>query len=201
MRRLACVPALRLPQRPQRLCPGLISGARASRICVPFCRPAFSYIEAVISMSIMAVGLTAGMRLYGSYARGKQVDSECEVARELAMGLASEIVGKPFEDPTAAAGSFGLESGESNRASFDDVDDFDTWSESPPALPGGAPLAPGCHVGYTRSVVVDNVVPTALATTAADGSTAAKCIRVKVERNGRVVTQLTIFRFRNGAYD
>jgi type II secretory pathway pseudopilin PulG len=179
----------------------VLAGFRISDFGFRFSVAAFSYIEAVVAIFILGLGVTAGMNLYGSYARAALSDQEALAGRELAAGLMSEILAKYFEDPTATGRLFGPEALELSRADYDDVDDYNGGSQSPPANPDGSPLAPGVYDGYTRSVVVQNVNPTNLTQSAANGSTAAKRITIKITRRGRDVTILTGYRYRNDAYN
>jgi type II secretory pathway pseudopilin PulG len=160
----------------------------------------FSYIEAVIALLILSVGLTAGLHLYGSYARGAIIDAEAIVAGELAAELMGEIMSQPYEDRAAAVGSFGLGAGETTRSDFDDVDDYDDWSEDPPAYPDGTAL-PNLPPGYVRSVVVRNVLPGFLDSVISDGMSPIKRITVTVTRNGKQCAQLVAFRARHDAMD
>lgn len=164
-------------------------------------RPAFSYVEALISVVILGTGIVAGLHLYGSFARGMVIDSETAVAQQLAADLMAEIMNQAFEDPALAVGSFGPGGDESTRRDFDDVDDYDGWTESPPADPDGAPLAGGVYTGYQRQVTVWNVDPATLSTPAGDGTTAAKAIQVVVSRNGRQRAVVTAHRTRHRAYE
>jgi hypothetical protein len=154
-----------------------------------------------VATLILGIGVTAGMNLYGSYARAALSDQETIAGRELASGLMSEILARSFEDPTATGRLFGPEALELTRADYDDVDDYNGWSQNPPANPDGTALAPGVYDGFTRSVVVQNVQPANLTLTASNGSTAAKRVTIKITRRGRDVTTLVGYRYRNDAYN
>ncbi len=189
----------------------------SSRPCTPFLRrtprlaghdsrpprrsPAFSYVETIMSVVILGTGIVTGMQLYGSYARGMLIDSESLVAQQLAADLMAEVITKDFEDEAFPPGSFGRGGGETARRDFDDVDDYDTWSEMPPADLDGNPLVAGAYDGYQRSVRVWNVDSADLSTVRGDGSTAAKVIEVTVTRNGKLRAQLIAHRTRHSGYD
>ena len=95
-----------------------------------------------------------------------------------AEALLEEIVSKEFEDPQLGQGSFGRE--EKSRIFYDDIDDYDSMSNSPPVHRDGTQLDE--LSGFTRTVVVENV--SSLAPNAvkpmADGSTNLKRIKVVV---------------------
>ena len=155
-------------------------------------RGGFSYIEAVVSTSILAVGIVSALHLYGSYAKGSLYAKETAAAHELAAGLMAEIAAQPFEDAEYAPGTFGGEAGEAVRADFDDVDDYDKWTEDPPEARDGTKLTG--YDGYVRGVEVYNVEPSDLSTPAADGSTDAKRIVVTVMRSQRPRGRLELIR-------
>ncbi len=154
-----------------------------------------------MSVVILGTGIVTGMQLYGSYARGMLIDSESLVGQQLAADLMAEVLTKDFEDGVFPPGSFGRGAGETTRRDFDDVDDYDTWSETPPADLDGNPLAAGAYDGYQRSVRVWNVDSADLSTVRGDGSTSAKVIEVTVSRKGKLRAQLIAHRTRHSGYD
>ncbi len=166
------------------------SDARARR------RRGFSYVEAVLSTLILGGGIATGLQLYGTFARGASVSVEGMVAQQLASDLLAEIVAKDFEGSV-----FGPAASETTRRDFNDVDDYDTWTESPPEDLDGNPLDAVAYAGYERLVRVINVDQTDLKTVAADNSTAAKAIIVIVSRHGKERVRLTAIRTRHDGYD
>ena len=95
-----------------------------------------------------------------------------------------------FEDPDLGAGSFGTE--EASRSAYDDIDDYDGLSNSPPERINGTALSD--YGGVTRSATVDNVLLTDPdpVTPEADGSTDFKRIRVTVAWTGGGGGELTL---------
>ena len=116
-------------------------------------------IEATLSIVIVGVMLVAGLNTLGSTRMTQHKLGYGIRAAALAEDLMSEILQQYYEDPDLAPGSFGrsiAEDDEGDRTLFDDVDDYDGWSASPPQDRDGAPLV-GAN-GYTRSVSVDWVL-------------------------------------------
>ena len=139
-------------------------------------------IEAVVAIVALAIAIPPLLGLYREVAAHAVEDTNQRVALTYAMALLEEVVSKEFEDPESAAGSFGTEEG--SRAAYDDVDDFDGLSNTPPTRIDGTSLSE--YGGFTRSVTVTNVTaadpdPT---TPETDGSTEFKRVEVTVTWTG-----------------
>jgi MSHA pilin protein MshD len=154
-------------------------------------------VEAVISILIISVMLVAALRTAASSARGGQVQQTRCQGPALAQRLLEEILSRRYaeSDETEAIGP---EVGESTRASFDDVDDYDDYTEKPPCDRDGTPLA--SLSGWERSVVVRYVDPEDPDVVV---RTDAGLKRIEVtakDPQGRTMT-LTALRSHYGAYD
>jgi Tfp pilus assembly protein PilV len=90
-------------------------------------------MEVVVSTLIVGVMTVAALNGLGSTTRSSELAGNRGIAAGLADDLMAEILSAPYSDPSGTA-VFGLESGESNgsRAAFDDVDDYNGWTEQPP---------------------------------------------------------------------
>jgi hypothetical protein len=66
----------------------------------------------------------------------------------------AEILQLPYQDPQGGT-TFGAESGET-RTTFDDLNDYNGYSESPPKSKDGSPLPD--VTGWTRQVTITRVV-------------------------------------------
>ncbi len=131
---------------------------RARAVTIRRTPDGFSLLEAVISTVLVGVLLVAALRTVGASVFTQYRASERATAQMLADGLMVEILGKNYKAPGSAS-SFGRESGESStsKASYDDVDDYQGWSESPPQRPDGTAMPD--LAGWQRSVAVDWVDP------------------------------------------
>jgi len=117
----------------------------------------FTMIEAVVSVLIVAVLLTASLYATGAAGTLRYKTADGAIGSFLASGLMGEIMTLAYEDPNKVP-VFGLEPGESpaTRSNYDDVDDYNGWTESPPADRNGVAL-PGLS-GWQRSVKVEWVM-------------------------------------------
>ena len=103
---------------------------------------------------IVAVLLVAALSVVGGVSRTYAVTDEKAKAFLLAADLMNEILRAPYEDPNGSA-VFGLETGEGSvtRSAFDDVDDYDNWTETPPAAKDGTAYTG--LTNWTRTVQVE----------------------------------------------
>lgn len=113
----------------------------------------------------------------------------------LADEMMREMRSKAFEDPQTPA-TFGPEEG-TVRRNYDDVDDYDGWTRSPPDTIEG--IAMTQYAGYRIRVTVVNVTQSDLnpAVPPADGSTPFKRIAVVVSSPEVVVSNVSVV----GRYD
>jgi prepilin-type N-terminal cleavage/methylation domain-containing protein len=144
--------------------------------------------------STMIVGMLAVATLNGLGAATRSADSvgNRAIAAGLADELMSEISQQPYSDPNGSA-VFGREGGESAspRSAFDDVDDYDAWTASPPQYRDGTVIPD--RTNWRQRVVVTRVVPaTPTITSATDQG--MKRIRVTIEFKSQVLADQTTFR-------
>jgi hypothetical protein len=154
--------------------------------------PGFSVIEAVLSTLVIGVMLVAVLNTVGA-ARTAQVWNADHVrAAHLAGTLLAEIVDRAYAEP-AEQRLFGPEASEllARRSAYDDVDDYNGWSKSPPEGDDGAAI-PG-YTGWTRSVAVAWVTPADPSATSLV-ETGLKRITVTVSRRGVKLAEITALR-------
>jgi MSHA pilin protein MshD len=114
----------------------------------------FSLAETFVSVLLVGVSLAASMQTVGAVLRQRSSTNDDTVAALLAQQLLSEVLSRPYLEPDDTP-SFGPESGEDARADFDDVDDYDGWTESPPTDEEGTAL--DGLAGWSREVLVEEV--------------------------------------------
>ena len=147
-------------------------------------------IEAVTAILVLGIAIPPLVALFTEIAAHSVDDTYQGVAATYVDALMEEIVSKAFEDPDEASGSFGTEEG--SRSAYDDIDDYDGLSNSPPKRLDGTDLDD--YGGLTRSVTVDNVTaadPDPI-TPEVDGSTEFKRIKVTVTWTGGKGGELTL---------
>jgi type II secretory pathway pseudopilin PulG len=155
-------------------------------------RAGFTLVEAVISILIVSVMLTAALHTVGASTRSQRLLADRATGGMLAQDLMNEIIGLDYED-AAVPNLLGTEPSEndSTRLEFDDVDDYDGWMASPPQYRDGTPMP--VDTDYRRTAHVEWVKPTDVTDTVASDS-GVKRIVVEVTFGGRLITRLTSFR-------
>ena len=156
-------------------------------------RGAFTIAEAVISMIIVSVMLTAALRVavYSVTAQARAADRQ--TGRLLVQSLVDEAMAKPYEDPDGSP-VFGLETeAAAVRSGYDDFDDYNGLVESPPKNADGTAIAG--LTGWTRTAVVEWVrLSDPMQTTGSESG--AKRITVTATHNGAKVASLVAVRTR-----
>ena len=100
----------------------------------------------------------------------------------------------PVIDPETGVDTFGAEGGESAVADFDDVDDFDTQSFSPPVDLNGTSLA--AFSAFTQQITVENVSATNLDQVVGDHTSDFIRVTVTILKNGRQISSASWIRAR-----
>ena len=152
----------------------------------------FTLVEAVMAMLVVSILLVAALRATGGSARIQYKNAERATARMLADSMMSDVLTLPYEDPYVTP-LFGRESGEttSSKSNYDDLDDFNGWTEAPPQWKDGSTMSN--LSGWRVTVTVDRVrAATPTATTSTESG--AKRVTVKVLHNGYTVLTKVAFK-------
>jgi hypothetical protein len=146
-------------------------------------RRASSLAELVVTTVLVGVLMTAALSSTGQSLLSQRKCGDRVIGRYLSQSLLADIQAKTFKDPDAIVPLLGLDLGETLglQSSYDDVDDYHGYSESPPKKPDGTPLSG--YAGWSRTVEVESLDPVTLAvSTSAD--TGIKRIKVTAAYNG-----------------
>lgn len=149
---------------------------------------AFTIVEAMISTIIVAMMFVAALNTVGASRVTQYKASQVIRGQLMAESLLSEILQQSYEDPDGTP-IFGLETGElgTTRAAWDDVDDYEEFTESPPATKDGTVLTNA--TGWERQVRVEWVAASD-PTTAQTAETGIKRVVVTVRYTGSPQTSL-----------
>jgi len=154
---------------------------------------AFTMVETLMCILLVGGLLCVALNTVGATTVGQQNTAERGHAQLLAAALMSEIMQQSYADPDPSPvfGREPLEIGLS-RALFDDVDDYDAYSDSPPQHKNGTEMSD--QEGWTRTVAVEFVRPSDLLT-AVGLEYGVKRITVTVGRvgdNGEIASMVAV---------
>jgi len=122
----------------------------------------FTLVEILISVVILAMAIVPFIGVFTSGIKGGGVAQKIVIGNNLVQDLMEEIRSKKFdEDPGSptSPGQLGPEQQESRDNTppnnFDDVDDYNGYSDSPPEEVDGTVMAE--YSEYSRSAIVEYV--------------------------------------------
>jgi hypothetical protein len=153
-----------------------------------------TFVEMAISVILVAVMLVVALKMVGAARVDHRILYDRRSGDQLAQGLMTEILRQDYADADSGPDSFGVDAGEESTESrhlFDDVDDYDGWSASPPQQKDGTEMAG--RSGWRRSVAVDWVDSADFAEVVGSNH-GVKRITVVVSRDGVPVARLQAIR-------
>ncbi len=123
---------------------------------------AFTYIEVLLSVAILGFVLIPLLSQFYTGIQGNVTAELVTQSIDLADDLMEEIKSRRFDenispDEPVPPGVLGVDAGENpnDRSTFDDVDDYLGWQQSPPQAIDGTVLADFSE--FSRSVTVEYV--------------------------------------------
>ena len=125
-------------------------------------RGGFTLIEAAITTVIIGVGCLAMLQLLGAGTIANGEGTELTTAMNLAGNVRECLTGVAFCDPDVKD-NWGPETGETTIDDYDDLDDFDAKTYSPPINTRRDSLG-AAYDGWTQTIKVESVKPDDLAT-------------------------------------
>jgi MSHA pilin protein MshD len=149
----------------------------------------FTLVEVGLCTLVVGVLLSAALTVAGRSGVAQYKLAERATARFLADGLITDIMSLAYEEPNGTP-LFGREVNEliTSKANYDDVDDFNGWTETPPQDRDGTAMS-GMS-GWKRSVTVDWVTPADVTQTSLTES-GAKRVVVTIKHNNITITTRT----------
>lgn len=148
--------------------------------------------EAVVCLSIVSITIVAALSTVSAAKVTRIRFADRQLAQELARGLLAEIMNQTYEE-AATTPAFGPEPGEADgsRRNFDDVDDYDGWTATPPENSDGT--AKSGLSDWTELVTVERIGIADLSTDQAT-ETGIKRITVEIELRGVTLARLVALR-------
>jgi len=162
-------------------------------------RGGITLIETVLCTLVVAVMLVAALRMLGSAAVADRQHWSGRLRPAVAGQLMAEVLANSYVD-TGDSPVFGPETGESgtDRSNFDDVDDYNGWSSSPPEGRDGTAIAG--LTGWTREVTVAWADPADVETTSVSDQGLKRITVTVTDAQGRSA-MITALRGSDSSYD
>ena len=143
-------------------------------------RSGLTLVEVSISTLIVGLLMIASLQSVANIGRTWTTTNQLVDGQGLAQELIREILAQGYSDPTDPnATTWGPEASESTRATFNDIDDYSGWTESPVKDAAGTALTG--YIGWTRTVTVQKLATasyTVLTNIAADQGLRAVTVTV-----------------------
>jgi len=144
----------------------------------------FSLIEVMIAVVLVGLSITALVVASNSFTMANSVGADISTAEFLVEQIRELTTLLPVMDPQTATTTFGPE--EANLASYDDIDDFDTATFSPPINANKVTLDD--LAGFSQQVTVQNLNSTNFDAVVADHSSPFIRITVDIRQGGQLIS-------------
>jgi len=152
----------------------------------------FSLLEILISVLLVGLSITALVIANSSFTTANATGADISTGEFLIEQIRELTAMLPVMDPSTTNPSFGLE--EATLAAYDDIDDFDGMTFSPPI--GTNRTALNNLATFSQQVIVQNVSASSFSTVVADGSSDFVRVTVTVSINGSTIGSASWIRAR-----
>jgi type II secretory pathway pseudopilin PulG len=150
----------------------------------------FSLIEALLAIILVGVSIAALLAASGSFSQSNAAGTELSTAEFLLEQIRELAAMLPVVDPNTGTATFGAE--EPNLAEYDDLDDFDGKSFSPPISADRQTLTD--FAAFTQQITVENVSKSDFDQVVADHSSCFVRVGIKVFLNTREIVSANLVR-------
>ncbi|MCK5171773.1 MAG: hypothetical protein KAR47_00165 [Planctomycetes bacterium] len=154
----------------------------------------FTLLEALLAMVLIGISLTSIVASMGAYTQVTGVGLNLSTAEFLIEEIRELSAALPAIDPDTGIATFGVETGEGSVADYDDLDDFDGQTFSPPVDVSGTALT--AFSAFSQQVVVENVSASDFENVVSDHSSDFVRVTVSILLNGNQVSSASWIRAR-----
>lgn len=150
-------------------------------------RRGLTLVEVILATVVVGVMMAGALATVSASQRASRTQADQAFAQVLAQDLLDEMMGLAYADASDSAVTNGPTAAETlpgNRSLLNDVNDYKSWSESPPRRRDGTAISGAGTL--TRRVAVDFVTPDAWTTPSVTDQGAAR-ITVSVTRGGGTI--------------
>lgn len=153
----------------------------------------FSFVEVLIAILLVGLAIASLVAANSAFTMANGAGANLSTAEFLIEQIRELTTLLPVVDPLTGDDTFGPESGETT-ANYDDVDDFDGASFSPPISAGRNPL--NDFTVFSQQVTVENVSASNFEQVVSDHSSDFVRVTVQVSLNSKVISSTSWLRAR-----
>ena len=143
----------------------------------------FSFVEILISIVLVGLSITALVFASNSFTMANGAGADLSTAEFLVEQIRELTTLLPVVDPETATTTFGSEAGETTVAAYDDIDDFNDVTFSPPIDANRNAVT--ALAAFSQNVTVQNVSQTNFNVVAGPHMSNFVRVTVGVSLNGR----------------
>jgi len=149
----------------------------------------FSLVEVLIAVLLVGLAIAALMAANGAMTNANGAGAE------FLIGEIAELTAVlPVVDPQSEDATFGPEADETTLASYDDLDDFDGATFSPPICAERSVL--NSSAGFSQQITVENVSPADFEVVVGDHTSDFVRVTVRIFLNSRQISSASWLRAR-----
>jgi len=152
----------------------------------------FTLIEALFAILLVGLAIASLLGANTAFTWTNAAGTDLTTAEFLLEQIKELTTTLPVIDPQTGTATFGLEPEETGLAAYDDLDDFDGASFSPPISADKATLSD--FTTFTQQVTVENVSSSNFALAAAPHSSSFVRVTVKVLKNSKEISSASWIR-------
>ncbi len=145
----------------------------------------FSLLEVLLAVILVGIAVASLVAVNASFTMENAVGTELSTAEFLIEQIKELTVLLPVVDPNIETAVFGPETGETALAQYDDLDDFDGVSFSPPINADRVPL--NDFAPFVQQITVENVSAGNFEQVVADGTSSFVRVTVTITMNSEQI--------------
>lgn len=154
----------------------------------------FSLVEVLIAVLLVGLAIAALMAANGAMTNANGAGTNLSNAEFLIGEIAELTAVLPVVDPQSEDATFGPEADETTLASYDDLDDFDGATFSPPICAERSVL--NSSAGFSQQITVENVSPADFEVVVGDHTSDFVRVTVRIFLNSRQISSASWLRAR-----
>ncbi|MEJ2701543.1 MAG: prepilin-type N-terminal cleavage/methylation domain-containing protein [Sedimentisphaerales bacterium] len=153
----------------------------------------FTFVEVLIAVLLVGLAVAALMGANQVFTKANAAGADLSTAEFLMEEIRELTTLLPVVDPNTGLATFGPETGET-LAGYDDLDDFDGRTFSPPIDADRQALTE--YPSFSQHVTVENVSPSNFEQVVPDGTSDFIRVTVNVYQNAQLITSASWLRAR-----